>query len=116
MDKGVYVENTVGEILNLKEQYGTSNVGAGKNVTIDYSSPNIAKPFHIGHLSTTAIGNSLYKILQSQGYNCIGINHIGDWGTQFGKLIVAYHKWADEEKLEKDPINELLRIYVKFHG
>ncbi|MDV3428564.1 MAG: arginine--tRNA ligase [Bacillota bacterium] len=115
MDKGVYVKNTVEEILDLKEKYGTSNIGAGKNVTIDYSSPNIAKPFHIGHLSTTAIGNSLYKILQSQGYNCIGINHIGDWGTQFGKLIVAYHKWADEEKLEKDPINELLRIYVKFH-
>lgn len=115
MDKKVYIQNTVEEILKEGDKYGSSNIGEGKNITIDFSSPNIAKPFHIGHLFTTAIGNSLYKILSFQGYNCIGINHIGDWGTQFGKLIVAYESWVDEEKLLKEPINELLRIYVKFH-
>ncbi|KRQ88071.1 Arginine--tRNA ligase [Caloramator mitchellensis] len=103
------------KILTEKEKYGHTNIGAGKTITIDFSSPNIAKPFHVGHLYSTAIGNSLYKIFTSQGYNCVGINHLGDWGTQFGKLIAAYKRWVDEEALEKEPIKELLRIYVKFH-
>lgn len=103
------------KVLSEKEKYGSSKVGEGKNVVVEYSSPNIAKPFHIGHLFTTAIGNALYKILSFEGYNCIGINHLGDWGTQFGKLISAYRRWVDEEALEKDAIGELLRIYVKFH-
>ncbi|WMJ80831.1 arginine--tRNA ligase [Clostridium sp. MB40-C1] len=115
MDKGAFAQNTIEEILNEKDKYGSSEVGKGKNVTIDFSSPNIAKPFHVGHLFSTSIGNSLYKMLSFEGYNCIGINHLGDWGTQFGKLISAYKRWVDEEALEKEPIKELLRIYVKFH-
>jgi arginyl-tRNA synthetase len=115
VDKAVFSKNALEKIFSEKEQYGASKVGEGKNITIDFSSPNIAKPFHVGHLGTTAIGNSLYKILSFEGYNCIGINHLGDWGTQFGKLISAYKRWCDKEALEKEPIKELLRIYVKFH-
>ncbi len=89
--------------------------GAGKTICIDFSSPNIAKNFHIGHLRTTLIGNSLYKIYEKLGYHVVGINHLGDWGTQFGKLIVAYKKWGDKEKIEKEGISELLRLYVLFH-
>ena len=89
--------------------------GTGKTVCIDYSSPNIAKNFHIGHLRTTIIGNSLYKIYQKLGYHVVGINHLGDWGTQFGKLIVAYMKWGTKEQVEKEGIDELLRLYVLFH-
>lgn len=113
--KESFNKETIEKIIDEGDKYGSSKIGFGKNVTIDYSSPNIAKPFHIGHLSTTVIGNSLYRILNFEGYNCIGINHLGDWGTQFGKLISAYKRWVDEEALEKNPINELLRIYVKFH-
>ena len=115
VDKTILIKDVLEKVLNEKEKYGSSKVGEGKNVVVEYSSPNIAKPFHIGHLFTTAIGNALYKILSFEGYNCIGINHLGDWGTQFGKLISAYRRWVDEEALEKDAIGELLRIYVKFH-
>lgn len=115
MEKSVFSKHTIEKILSQGDKYGSSNDGEGKNVTIDYSSPNIAKPFHVGHLFTTAIGNSLYKILNFEGYNSIGINHLGDWGTQFGKLISAYKRWSNEDDLVKDPIKELLRIYVKFH-
>lgn len=115
LDKGVFIKNTVEKILEEGESYGSSKIGEGKNMIVEYSSPNIAKPFHVGHLFTTVIGNSLYKILSFEGYNCTGINHLGDWGTQFGKLIYAYKNWVDEDALAKDPINELLRIYVKFH-
>lgn len=115
MDKGSFVKTTIDKVLSEGDNYGASEIGKGKNICIDYSSPNIAKPFHVGHLFSTAIGSSLYKILSSQGYNCVGINHLGDWGTQFGKLISAYKRWADEDALQKEPIKELLRIYVKFH-
>lgn len=115
LDKSAFIKNTVEKVILEADNYGSSNYGSGKNVTIDFSSPNIAKPFHVGHLSSTVIGNSLYRILRFEGFNCIGINHLGDWGTQFGKLIVAYRKWADEEKLHEEPIKEMLRIYVKFH-
>jgi arginyl-tRNA synthetase len=115
VDKSVFTKETIEKILSEGDSYGSSEDGKGKNVTIDFSSPNIAKPFHVGHLFSTAIGNSLYRILSFEGYKCIGINHLGDWGTQFGKLIYAYKKWCDKEKLEKEPIKELLRIYVKFH-
>jgi len=91
------------------------NVGNGKTVVIDYSAPNIAKPFGIGHLRSTIIGNALYLIYQALGYNCIGINHLGDWGTQFGKLLAAYRLWGDEEKFKKDPVNYAYELYVKFH-
>ncbi|MHC1721402.1 MAG: arginine--tRNA ligase [Clostridiaceae bacterium] len=114
-DKSVFSKNTIEKILTDGDRYGSSEDGKGKNITIDFSSPNIAKPFHVGHLFSTAIGNSLYRILSFEGYNCIGINHLGDWGTQFGKLISAYKRWCDPEKLHEEPIKELLRIYVKFH-
>ena len=115
VDKGVFSKNTIEKVVEEGDNYGASNIGEGKNVCVEYSSPNIAKPFHVGHLFTTAIGNALYKMYKKEGYNAIGINHLGDWGTQFGKLISAYHRWVDEEALEADPIKELLRIYVKFH-
>ncbi len=115
VDKGEFSKNTIEKILNEKDDYGKSNIGEGKTVCVEYSSPNIAKPFHVGHLFTTAIGNALYKMFKAEGYNTVGINHLGDWGTQFGKLISAYKRWVDEEALEKNPIDELLRIYVKFH-
>ena len=104
------------EIFIKKNKYGMSDEGKGKTVVIDYSSPNIAKPFGIGHLRSTVIGNSIYKILGHRGYKCVGVNHLGDWGTQFGKLVVSYKKWGDEKKLEKDPIKHLLEVYVKFHS
>lgn len=115
VDKGVFAENIIENILKEGNNYGSSDIGIGKTVCIEYSSPNIAKPFHIGHLSTTVIGNALYKMFKKEGYNTIRINNLGDWGTQFGKLISAYNRWVDEEALKKDPIDELLRIYVKFH-
>ncbi len=102
------------EVLQ-QENYGVSQIGVGKTVCMDYSSPNIAKNFHVGHLRTTVIGNSLYKIYQKLGYQVVRINHLGDWGTQFGKLIVAYKLWSSEELVKEKGIEELLRIYVKFN-
>lgn len=98
-----------------QENYGISQIGTGKTVCMDYSSPNIAKNFHVGHLRTTVIGNSLYKIYQKLGYQVVRINHLGDWGTQFGKLIVAYKLWSSEELVKEKGIEELMRIYVKFN-
>jgi arginyl-tRNA synthetase len=103
------------KILSEGDNYGSDTIGNGKTICIDYSSINIAKPFHIGHLSTTVIGSSLCKILRFLGYKVVGINHLGDYGTQFGKLIVAYKKWGDKESIEKGKLRELMRIYVKFH-
>ena len=114
-DKGDFNKTTITKILEEGNEYGASNIGKGKTVCVEYSSPNIAKPFHVGHLFTTAIGNALYKMFNKAGYTTVGINHLGDWGTQFGKLISAYHRWIDEDALKEDPIKELLRIYVKFH-
>lgn len=99
-----------------KEKYGSSNEGENKNVVIDYSSPNIAKPFHIGHLRSTVIGNSLYRIYKKLGYNCIGVNHLGDYGTQFGKLIEGYKRWKDEYNIEENPIDELTKIYIRINN
>lgn len=115
VDKGNFNKNTIEKVLTEGDNYGSSNIGDGKTVCLDYSSPNIAKPFHVGHLFSTAIGNSLSKMFKKEGYETVSINHLGDWGTQFGKLISAYNRWIDEEALEADPIKELLRIYVKFH-
>lgn len=98
-----------------KENFGSSTEGNGKTICIDYSSPNVAKNFHVGHLRTTIIGNSLYKIYSKLGYKVERINHLGDWGTQFGKLIVAYKNWGSKEAVEKDGVAELMRLYVKFH-
>lgn len=115
VDKSIFSKNVIEKILEEKDKYGASNEGKGRKALIEYSSPNIAKPFHVGHLFSTAIGNALYKIFTFEGYDCERLNHLGDWGTQFGKLIAAYKRWVDEEALEKEPIKELLRIYVKFH-
>lgn len=115
VDKTAFSKATIEKVIEEGDKYGSSNIGEGKTVCIDYSSPNIAKPFHVGHLFSTSIGNSLYRLFEEEGYNVVGINHLGDWGTQFGKLISAYKRWVDEEALEKDAIAELLRIYVKFH-
>lgn len=101
--------------INGEQNYGSGNIGQGKTICIDYSSINIAKPFHIGHLGTTAIGNSLYKLYKFLGYNVVGINHLGDWGTQFGKLIVAYLKWGNTVDIERDGLRALQEIYVRFH-
>ena len=98
-----------------KEDFGSSTEGNGKTICIDYSSPNVAKNFHVGHLRTTVIGNSLYKIFTKLGYKVERINHLGDWGTQFGKLIVAYKNWGTEEEVKEKGIEELMRLYVKFH-
>lgn len=114
-DKSVFAETIISKVFAEKESYGKSKEGEGKNIVIDYSSPNIAKPFHVGHLRSTVIGNAIYKIYEFLGYNCVGINHLGDWGTQFGKLITAYKMWGNAEAVEKDGISELMRIYVKFH-
>ncbi|MBD3360474.1 arginine--tRNA ligase [Candidatus Peregrinibacteria bacterium] len=102
-------------ILKEKDDYGSGKIGKNKNIIIDFSQPNIAKPLGVHHLLSTVIGQSLYNIYQFLGYECIGINHIGDWGTQFGKLTYAYKKWGDYIIIEKDPINELLKLYIRFH-
>ena len=96
-------------------KYGGSTVGAGKKIVIDFSSPNIAKPFGVGHLRSTAIGNSLYRIFEKLGFECVGVNHLGDWGTQFGKMILAFIKWGDRTELEKEPVKYLYDLYVRFH-
>ena len=97
------------------DAFGTCNLGAGKTVIVEYSSPNIAKPFHIGHIRSTVIGNSIYKIYKALGYDMIRINHLGDYGTQFGKMICAYRKWGKKEDVEREPIKTLLGYYTKFH-
>ncbi len=115
LDRSKFAFETMKSILGADSGYGRQDIGKGRNICIDYSSINIAKPFHIGHLSTTVIGNSLYRIYEFLGFNCIGINHLGDWGTQFGKLIVAFKKWSNKEAIEKDSINVMLQLYIKFH-
>ncbi|MBL3641508.1 arginine--tRNA ligase [Bacillus sp. RHFB] len=114
VNQQMVTENVLQTILREKDQYGSMQPGQG-NVVIDYSSPNIAKPFSMGHLRSTVIGNALANIAEKNGYNAVRINHLGDWGTQFGKLIVAYKLWGDKEAIEASPIQELLKIYVKFH-
>lgn len=103
------------EVLDKGEKYGSASLGEGKTVVLDYSSPNVAKPFHIGHLGTTVIGHSLKKIHEFVGYNCVGINYLGDWGTQFGKMIVAFKKWGDRDAIINGGIDKLVELYVKFH-
>lgn len=115
MDKKVVSQAVIGQVLQEKNHYGDTTLGAGRTVPIDMSSPNIAKPISMGHLRSTVIGNSIAFILEKIGYEPIRINHLGDWGTQFGKLIVAYKKWGSEEAVQSEPINELLRLYVHFH-
>ncbi|MBE6608670.1 MAG: arginine--tRNA ligase [Ruminococcaceae bacterium] len=103
------------EILEKKDMYGSSDEGRGKTVVLDYSSPNVAKPFHIGHLGTTVIGHSLKLLHTFCGYDCVGVNHLGDWGTQFGKLITAFNLWGNREEIENGGIDALVALYVKYH-
>ena len=114
INKATLAEEVLGEISKT-EQYGKSKVGEVKNIVIDYSAPNIAKPFHIGHLRSTVIGGALYNIYKYLGYNVTGVNHLGDYGTQFGKLIEGYKMWGKEYDIEKDPINELTKIYIRIN-
>ncbi len=109
----LFVQSVLTEIEEKQENYGASDLGTGKNIIVEYSSPNIAKPFHIGHLRNTIIGSSLYKIYQFLGYHTIGINHLGDYGTQFAKLIEGYKRWGTEYHLEENPIEELTKIYIR---
>ena len=104
-----------GEVLANGDKYGSADFGKGKTVVLDYSSPNVAKPFHIGHLGTTVIGHSLKKLHEFVGYDCVGINYLGDWGTQFGKMIVAYKMWGDRDAINAGGIDKLVELYVKFH-
>ena len=115
LDGGKLGEKVVSEVFEKGERYGAPSFGAGKTVVLDYSSPNVAKPFHIGHLGTTVIGHSLKKLHEFAGYKCVGINYLGDWGTQFGKLIVAYRMWGNKELIEAGGIDKLVELYVKFH-
>lgn len=115
VNKSQLAKTVINDVLTKKEKYGHTDLGQEKAVVIDFSSPNIAKPFHIGHIRTTVIGNALYKIYDSQGYNVVRVNHLGDYGTQFGKLIVAFKLWGSKEAVEANPIPELLKLYVKFH-
>lgn len=115
MDKAQVSSQVLQEVLTEKANFGSQNIGQNKQVPIDMSSPNIAKPMSMGHLRSTVIGNSIGFLLEKIGYQPVRINHLGDWGTQFGKLIVAYKLWGSQEAVEKDPIAELLRLYVDFH-
>ena len=113
INQRLLAQQVLQEIEEKQEQYGSSNRGNGKNVIVEYSSPNIAKPFHIGHLRNTIIGSSLYKVYQFLGYHTIGINHLGDYGTQFAKLIEGYKRWGAEYNIDENPIEELTKIYVR---
>ncbi|WP_306484344.1 arginine--tRNA ligase [Anaerococcus sp.] len=116
VDRKVFEEEILKEILEKKEKYGSSDKGNGKNIVIDFSSVNIAKPFHIGHIRSTVIGDALRNIHDFLGYNTIASNYIGDYGTQFGTMIAAYKLWGDEEKLKENPIKELLALYVRYNS
>ena len=111
-----FAKRVVEDILTEGDMYGSPKCGEGKTVVLDYSSPNVAKPFHIGHLGTTVIGHSLKLLHEFAGYKCVGINYLGDWGTQFGKLIVAYKKWGDKATIEAGGVDELVKLYVRINN
>ena len=115
ISRKVYMEDVLKEACVRGSDFGKSTLGQGRKVIVEYSSPNIAKPFHIGHIRSTVIGNSIYKIFDCLGYDTVRINHLGDYGTQFGKMICAYRRWGSKEEVEKEPIKTLLKYYTKFH-
>lgn len=115
IDKSTYARDVLETVFDEGDRFGASTEGAGRKVVVEFSSPNIAKPFHIGHIRTTVIGNSINKIYKFLGYDTVSVNHLGDYGTQFGKLIVAFKNWGNREVVEKDPIKELLKLYIRFH-
>ena len=110
-----FVRSQLAEIYKNRDSFGMSNVGAGRKVIVEYSSVNIAKPMHAGHLRNTLLGDALANILAFQGYEVIRWNYLGDWGTQFGKIIAAYKRWGDEKMVESDPIKNLVELYVRFN-
>ena len=116
IDKATYAEKVLGLALSQGERYGADDSGAGKTVVLDYSSINIAKRFHIGHLSTTMIGNSLYRLHKFFGWKAVGVNHLGDWGTQFGKMIAAYKRWGDHDTVAAGGVDEMVKLYVRFNA
>ncbi len=116
IDLQAFSKRVVGDVVRLGAEYGSPKCGEGKTVVLDYSSPNVAKPFHIGHLGTTVIGHSLKLLHEFAGYKCVGINYLGDWGTQFGKLIVAYKLWGDEKTVTEGGVDELVKLYVKINN
>lgn len=116
LNKALISKHIIKDVFEKKEEYGTSTIGCGQTVVLDYSSPNIAKSFSVGHLRSTMIGNSLKLILNRCGYKTISINYLGDWGTQFGKMIVAIEKWGNLDEIKKDPINQLGKLYVKINN
>lgn len=115
VERGHFSQTVLSRVLSQGQDFGASDEGKGKTVIVEFSSPNIAKPFHVGHAFTTVLGHSLSRIYETLGYTVVRMNHLGDYGTQFGKLITAFRLWGDEKALEESPIKELLRIYVKFH-
>ena len=116
IDRATYAEKVLTLALNEGERYGADDSGVGKTVVMDYSSINIAKRFHIGHLSTTMIGNSLYRLHKFFGWNAVGVNHLGDWGTQFGKMIAAYKRWGDHDTVAAGGVDEMVKLYVRFNA
>ncbi len=116
MSDSYLTERVLRSVLSGGDRYGSNDIGKGKTAVFDYSSPNVAKPFHIGHLGTTVIGHSLRLLHEFSGYKCVGINHLGDWGTQFGKLIVAYKRWGVRDEIENGGVDALVALYVKFHA
>ncbi|MDO4867710.1 MAG: arginine--tRNA ligase [Clostridia bacterium] len=116
IDRATYAEKVLGLALAQSERYGADDSGAGKTVVLDYSSINIAKRFHIGHLSTTMIGNSLVRLHRFFGWNAVGVNHLGDWGTQFGKMIAAYKRWGDHDTVAAGGVDEMVKLYVRFNA
>ena len=116
IDRATYAEKVVSAVLEQGENYGSDHSGAGKTVVLDYSSINIAKRFHIGHLSTTMIGNALYKLYRFFGWTAVGVNHLGDWGTQFGKMIAAYKRWGDHDTVAAGGVDEMVKLYVRFNA
>ncbi len=116
IDGTAFSRRVASEVLSLGDKYGSPMTGEGKTVVLDYSSPNVAKPFHIGHLGTTVIGHSLKLLHEFAGYKCVGINYLGDWGTQFGKLIVAYKLWGDKATIEQGGVDELVKLYVRINN
>ncbi|MBQ1887625.1 MAG: arginine--tRNA ligase [Firmicutes bacterium] len=115
IDKAYFAMNTLEDVVAKGDLFGRQDIGGGKTVIVEYSSPNIAKPFHIGHIRSTVIGNAIYKLYDAIGYKVVRINHLGDYGTQFGKMITAYRRWGNEEEVKKEPIKTLLSYYVRFH-
>ena len=115
VNNDILTKEVLNGIINI-DNFGSKNIGNGKNVVVEFSSTNIAKPFHIGHLRSTVIGNSINNILKYQGFNTVAINYLGDYGTQFGMMISAYRKWGNKEVLDSNPINGLLELYVRYNS